>query len=116
MIRRPPRSTLFPYTTLFRSATATQVVTVVDHTPPTLNAPTIVVSNDPGSCSAVVNFTGLSASDNCGTANVSTSIASGSTFAKGTTTVNVTVTDGHGNTTTGSFTVTVNDTEFPVVN
>src|SRR5256886_9524305 len=70
MIRRPPRSTLFPYTTLFRSATATQVVTVVDHTPPTLNAPNIVVSNDPGSCSAVVNFTGLSASDNCGTANI----------------------------------------------
>src|SRR2546422_6972730 len=25
MIRRPPRSTLFPYTTLFRSATATAV-------------------------------------------------------------------------------------------
>src|SRR3712207_8275176 len=25
MIRRPPRSTLFPYTTLFRSAEATQV-------------------------------------------------------------------------------------------
>src|SRR5258707_11891413 len=27
MIRRPPRSTLFPYTTLFRSDTQTQVVT-----------------------------------------------------------------------------------------
>src|SRR5256885_10409248 len=26
MIRRPPRSTLFPYTTLFRSAAATHVV------------------------------------------------------------------------------------------
>src|SRR2546422_7087795 len=26
MIRRPPRSTLFPYTTLFRSGTACQVV------------------------------------------------------------------------------------------
>src|SRR3712207_680461 len=25
MIRRPPRSTLFPYTTLFRSASATQI-------------------------------------------------------------------------------------------
>src|SRR5438067_2609630 len=25
MIRRPPRSTLFPYTTLFRSATLTQI-------------------------------------------------------------------------------------------
>src|SRR2546430_3517439 len=26
MIRRPPRSTLFPYTTLFRSATGEQIV------------------------------------------------------------------------------------------
>ncbi|HMC71655.1 MAG TPA: HYR domain-containing protein, partial [Mycobacteriales bacterium] len=98
------------------SSTQNQTVIVHDTTPPTLNAPNIVVSNDAGSCSAVVNFTGLSASDNCGTANINTSIASGSTFPKGTTTVNVTVTDGHGNTTTGSFTVTVNDTEFPVVN
>src|ERR1051326_7171521 len=29
MIRRPPRSTLFPYTTLFRSACGTERVTVV---------------------------------------------------------------------------------------
>src|SRR3712207_6886282 len=28
MIRRPPRSTLFPYTTLFRSITATRVLIV----------------------------------------------------------------------------------------
>src|SRR5260370_26019489 len=28
MIRRPPRSTLFPYTTLFRSATAAQALTI----------------------------------------------------------------------------------------
>src|SRR5215217_9135656 len=32
MIRRPPRSTLFPYTTLFRSAIATHQRTV--HAPP----------------------------------------------------------------------------------
>src|SRR5690349_22811341 len=30
MIRRPPRSTLFPYTTLFRSSRAGHEVTVVD--------------------------------------------------------------------------------------
>src|SRR3712207_7547570 len=29
MIRRPPRSTLFPYTTLFRSQTAAPLVTVL---------------------------------------------------------------------------------------
>src|SRR2546427_2384724 len=30
MIRRPPRSTLFPYTTLFRSAAALQYIAAVD--------------------------------------------------------------------------------------
>src|SRR3712207_8044511 len=40
MIRRPPRSTLFPYTTLFRSLTAERVLEApavqrdVDHIPP----------------------------------------------------------------------------------
>src|SRR3712207_7143946 len=33
MIRRPPRSTLFPYTTLFRSALAQTVRNVVDLVP-----------------------------------------------------------------------------------
>src|SRR3712207_9524579 len=39
MIRRPPRSTLFPYTTLFRSQTdvATGTVTVSSGTPTTTN-------------------------------------------------------------------------------
>src|SRR5688572_31051777 len=32
MIRRPPRSTLFPYTTLFRSATALPTLTTKDLT------------------------------------------------------------------------------------
>src|SRR3712207_8224920 len=31
MIRRPPRSTLFPYTTLFRSYSSTSSVAVSDH-------------------------------------------------------------------------------------
>src|SRR5258706_8082435 len=42
MIRRPPRSTLFPYTTLFRSNNATsgaQKITVVDTTKPSLTVP-----------------------------------------------------------------------------
>src|SRR2546427_8565558 len=33
MIRRPPRSTLFPYTTLFRSDTIRGTIDVVDPTP-----------------------------------------------------------------------------------
>src|SRR5258708_23955622 len=68
MIRRPPRSTLFPYTTLFRSnttvtwtvtdaaghtATATQTVTVTDNENPTITAPaTVAVNNDAGLCTA----------------------------------------------------------------
>src|SRR3712207_7228179 len=32
MIRRPPRSTLFPYTTLFRSALATEVRAIAETT------------------------------------------------------------------------------------
>src|SRR5438874_10515064 len=32
MIRRPPRSTLFPYTTLFRSSSASRLGTVVPRT------------------------------------------------------------------------------------
>src|SRR3712207_9308151 len=34
MIRRPPRSTLFPYTTLFRSRSAVEVHTWVAHCDP----------------------------------------------------------------------------------
>src|ERR1035438_9794721 len=37
MIRRPPRSTLFPYTTLFRSIQNNLVPVFVDLTPPTYN-------------------------------------------------------------------------------
>src|SRR2546430_6665871 len=32
MIRRPPRSTLFPYTTLFRSVGMSNLVTFLEHT------------------------------------------------------------------------------------
>src|SRR2546430_12816897 len=34
MIRRPPRSTLFPYTTLFRSVLQSSMVMVIGPTPP----------------------------------------------------------------------------------
>jgi uncharacterized repeat protein (TIGR01451 family) len=99
------------------SASDAQIITVKDTTPPVLNAPNIVVSNDAGSCSAAVSFTGLSATDNCGgTANITTSVPSGTTFPKGTTTVTATATDAAGNTTSKSFTVTVNDTEAPSIN
>src|SRR3712207_9000712 len=40
MIRRPPRSTLFPYTTLFRSKTGLEDM-VIEMAPGTRNAPAV---------------------------------------------------------------------------
>jgi hypothetical protein len=54
-----------------------------------------------------VNFTAPTATDNCSTPTVTTSLASGSTFPVGTTTVNVTATDQALNSSSCSFTVTV---------
>src|SRR5256885_4150797 len=44
MIRRPPRSTLFPYTTLFRSIGTDNVPLNPNATPPTINATTGIFS------------------------------------------------------------------------
>jgi hypothetical protein len=66
-------------------------------------------------CEAVVNYA-VTLFDNCaGEVPVQFSPASGSTFGLGTTTVNGTASDGNGNTTTCSFTVTVNDVTPPVL-
>src|SRR2546430_11534661 len=48
MIRRPPRSTLFPYTTLFRSSNAEQ---------PTIASSEVAVSVDPPAVSLSVSQT-----------------------------------------------------------
>jgi len=55
------------------------------------------------------------ATDNCPGVTYTCSPASGSTFAKGTNSVTCTATDASGNTATCSFSVTVNDTENPVI-
>lgn len=91
-------------------------VTVNDTEAPALSVPSnMVVSNDPGQCAAILGYT-ATAADNCGSVGISYSIAPGSSFALGTTTVNVTATDAAGNQSSGSFTVTVNDTEAPAIN
>src|SRR2546422_6908566 len=48
MIRRPPRSTLFPYTTLFRSAV--QIVKNCFRHSATRQRPEILDANNPGGC------------------------------------------------------------------
>src|SRR5205814_1817394 len=71
-------------------------------------------SNDPGQCSAVVNYPAPLVSGGSGNVVVVCNPSSGSTFPVGTTTVTCTATDGSGATAACSFNVTVNDTEPPV--
>lgn len=98
------------------SRTGSFVVTVTDQVAPTIsNTPAnVVTGNDAGSCDAVVSYTMPSVGDNCSGATISSSHPSGSTFPLGTTNVTFTAIDGAGNTTTSSFTVTVEDREAPV--
>jgi hypothetical protein len=95
------------------SASALVTIDVVDTTPPALTLPgnlTAVATTPTG---AVVVYS-ASASDLVdGTRPVVCAPASGSTFAIGATTVACSASDAHGNTTTGSFTVTVTTADVP---
>ncbi len=113
-------------------ATCSFTVTVNDTEPPAITCPSnITQSTDPNQCSAVVTYPAPTVTDNCpcngsgpakkkkgklGQACVAVCTPpSGSTFPKGTTTVNCTVSDTSGNQSTCSFTVTVNDTQAPSI-
>jgi len=94
--------------------TASFELTPGDTEPPVITAPAnIVVSNDPGQASAIVNYPAATVSDNQPGASVACVPQAGSTFALGAVTVICTATDAAGNLATASFTVTVNDTEPP---
>jgi hypothetical protein len=95
---------------------ATATVTVVDGTPPAISCPApITVSTSPGACSAPVAFT-TPASDSCSPiASISSSHASGSTFAVGQTTVTSTATDTAGNAASCPVVVNVVDQEPPSI-
>jgi hypothetical protein len=93
-------------------------VTVNDTEDPAITCPAdITTSNDTGDCSAVVTYTTPVGTDNCtgATTTQTAGLPSGSTFPVGTTTNTFEVTDAAGNSTTCSFTVTVNDTENPAI-
>ena len=96
------------------TATCVQTVTVSDAELPTITCPAnIAQANDAGSCSASIAVAPATASDNCGIAsNINDAPA---TFPIGNTTVTHTATDVHGNAATCTQTVTVNDTELPVI-
>lgn len=72
------------------------------------NCPTDVTVTATSGCSAAVNFTAPTATDNCGTATLTSNYSSGDVFPVGTTAVTYTATDGSGNTSTCTFNVTVN--------
>ncbi|HRI26987.1 MAG TPA: HYR domain-containing protein [Chitinophagales bacterium] len=98
------------------TATCSFTVTITDSTPPSITCPAnITQPATAGQCSAAVTWANPTATDNCGTPTLSSSLASGSTFGVGTTTVVYTATDGGGNTTTCSFTVSVADTQAPII-
>lgn len=98
------------------SNSASVTVTVnLDTEAPDLTVPEdIAVANDEGVCGAAVSFA-AAASDDCGTVTLSYSPESGSVFEVGTTEVTVTATDEAGNSTTGTFAVTVTDEEDPAL-
>jgi len=97
--------------------TCSFTVTVTDTQPPVLAAcpANITQAADPGVCTALVNYTAPSATDNCSAVTVVCAPAAGTVFASGTTTVTCTATDGSSLTDTCSFTVTVTDTQPPVL-
>lgn len=99
------------------TSTCIAVVTVEDDLPPTIACPADITANtDAGICSAVVNFPMAIASDNCSaTVSQTGGLPSGSNFPVGINTVEFTATDGSGNTTVCSFTITVTDNELPTM-
>ncbi|MCP5518014.1 MAG: HYR domain-containing protein [Verrucomicrobiales bacterium] len=121
----PPSGSFFPTGTTTVNCTATDAagnasacsfdVTVKDDEAPVITCPAdLTLGNDPGQCGAVVTFAVI-AIDNCSGTTVSCTPASDSFFPTGTTLVNCTATDDAGNFSTCSFSVTVEDTEDPVI-
>ena len=97
------------------SASHTLTVTVADNKPPVLNLPpNIVVPSDPGKNTAVVSYV-VTATDDFPGVSVLSMPPSGMAFQIGVTTVNATAVDAGGNTTRGSFTITVTDAMPPVI-
>src|SRR5439155_11712391 len=79
------------------TASCSFAVVVRDTTGPSISCPANIVTNTaPGQCSQVAAFA-ANANDNCPGVSVVCTPPSGSTFAKGTNTVNCTATDAAGN-------------------
>ncbi len=86
-----------------------------DTTPPTLSLPDDIIVEATGPLGAQVTFTATATDANPANPVVTCAPNSGAMFGFGPTTVNCSATDAAGNTATGSFTVTVQDTTPPIV-
>ena len=122
------RGDLFPVGTTTQTYTVTDIngntatctfdVTVSDNELPIITScpSNITVNTTPGQCSKVVSWAQPTASDNCpGVFMAPVPQGPGSTFALGVTTIIYTAVDASANSSTCSFTVTVNDNESPVI-
>jgi hypothetical protein len=114
-----PSGSLFPVGTTTVTATATDVlnntascsflITVNDNEAPVINScpANITVPANNAGCTALVNWTAPTATDNCASPSLTSNYNSGSVFPIGTTTVTYTASDISNNSTTCSFNVTV---------
>ena len=124
-----PPANLFPIgaTTITYTATdpsgnttsQTQMITVLDGTPPHITTADLAVPTNPGLCSATIAALGTTAGDNCGPAPSLIGVRSDgepldSPFSKGSTTITWTATDRAGNSANATQTITVNNAN-PVV-
>ncbi|MDE0959791.1 MAG: HYR domain-containing protein [Planctomycetota bacterium] len=93
------------------STSAEMVVVVSDVESPqmVIFPDSIVVNPSPSTCTAAVIWAMIEAIDNCSDVIINTSLPSGAEFSVGVTEVLVTATDAAGNTTTNTFTVTVEE-------
>ena len=98
------------------STTCSSTVTVEDIEAPIITCPSdVLVSNDPGVCTASSVAIGMAtATDNC-TASVTIVNDAPAVFPFGNTTVTWTATDASGNSSTCAQTVTVEDVENPII-
>jgi large repetitive protein len=97
------------------SSSGSFLVTVVDTTLPVLTLPSDISVEASSAAGAVVTFEATASDTVSGNLAVSCNPASGSTFGVGTTPVSCSATDGSGNNSTGSFTVTVSDSTAPTL-
>ncbi len=88
---------------------------ILDNTGPSLSLPSNITQEATSPAGNVVTYVATSTDANPASPIVNCTPASGSTFPITTTTVNCSATDTAGNTSNGSFTITVQDTTAPVI-